>query len=112
MDLSSSVGLITGASSGIGWATAKRLAAAGAKLVVTGRRRERLDQLVGELKAEGTAHAGEITDPALPQQLIDTAIARFGRLDFVFNRAVRFMLEQPDYIVIPRLLMLPTQQTL
>ncbi len=87
MELLNSVGIITGASSGIGWATAKRLAAAGAKLVVTGRRQKRLDQLLGELNAEGMALAGDMADPALPQQLIDAALARFGRLDFVFSNA-------------------------
>ena len=87
MELLNSVGIITGASSGIGWATAKRLAAAGAKLVVTGRRQERLYQLLGELNVEAVALAGDIADPAFPQQLIDAALAHFGRLDFVFSNA-------------------------
>lgn len=87
MELRNSVGIITGASSGIGWATAKRLSAAGAKLVVTGRRQKALEQLVGELDAEAAALAGDIADPDLPQQLIDAALERFGQLDFVFNNA-------------------------
>ncbi len=87
MELRDSVGIITGASSGIGWAAARRLSEAGAKLVVTARRREILDQLLGELSAEGVAVAGDIADPALPQQLIDAAVGRFGRLDFVFSNA-------------------------
>ncbi len=87
MELSSSVGIITGATNGIGWATAQRLSAAGARLVVTGRRQERLDELLGKLGTEVVALAGDIAEPALPQQLVDTALARFGRLDFVFNNA-------------------------
>ncbi len=87
MELHNAVGIITGASSGIGWATAKRLSGAGAKLVVTARRQERLDQLVEEMSGEAVAVAGSIVDPSLPQGLIDAAIRHFGRLDFVFNNA-------------------------
>jgi len=87
MELRDTVGIITGASSGIGWATAKRLSAAGAKLVVTGRRQKALEQLVRELDSKAAFLTGDIADPALPQQLIDTALERFGRLDFVFNNA-------------------------
>ncbi len=87
MELRDSVGIVTGASSGIGWATAKRLSAGGAKLVVTGRRQKALEQLLRELDTEAAALAGDIADPDLPQQLIDAALGRFGRLDFVFNNA-------------------------
>ncbi len=87
MELRDSVGIVTGASSGIGWASSKRLSAAGAKLVVTGRRQEALDRLLGELNTEAVAVVGDIADAALPQQLVDAALGRFGRLDFVFNNA-------------------------
>jgi len=87
MDLSGKVGIITGASSGIGWATALLLSEAGAKMVVTARRAERLDQLVAEMTCDAVAVAGDIDEPALPQHLVDTAIERFGQLDFVFNNA-------------------------
>lgn len=87
MDLSGKVGIITGASSGIGWATALLLSEAGAKIVVTARRAERLDQLVAEMTCDAVPVAGDIDDPALPQSLIDTAVERFGQLDFVFNNA-------------------------
>ncbi len=87
MDLAGAVGIITGASSGIGWATARLLSASGAKLVVTARRADRLEQLAGELETDAVAVDGDIADPALPQKLVDTAIQSFGRLDFVFNNA-------------------------
>ena len=87
MNLTGSAGIITGASSGIGWATAKLLSEAGARLVVTARRGEALETLVGELAGDAVAVAGDIADPALPQALIDTALESFGRLDFVFSNA-------------------------
>jgi len=82
------VGIITGASSGIGAATARLLAADGARVVLHGRRRERLDALVAELP-DGAAVAldGDIADPAAPQRLIDTAAERFGPVDWVLNNA-------------------------
>jgi NADP-dependent 3-hydroxy acid dehydrogenase YdfG len=87
MELDSAVGIITGASSGIGWATAKLLSKAGARLVVTARRGEVLDRLVGEIEGEAVAVAGDITNPALPTALTNVATERFGRLDFVFSNA-------------------------
>ncbi len=87
MELSGAVGIISGASSGIGWATSKLLSDAGAKLVVTARRADALERLVGELQGDAAAVDGDITDPALPQRLVDTALERFGRLDFLFNNA-------------------------
>jgi len=87
MQLNESVGIITGASSGIGKATAKLLGDAGMKLVVTARRKDALDELVGAIDGEAVAVAGDIADESVPQQLIDAAIEQFGRLDFVFNNA-------------------------
>lgn len=52
-DLSGQVALVTGASSGLGWRFAKVLAACGAKVAVTGRRLERLEALVAEIRADG-----------------------------------------------------------
>lgn len=83
MPLKNQVAVITGASSGIGEAVAKDLHAAGVKLVVTARRADRLESLGKGI----TCIAGDITDPAMPQRLIDTAIAKFGSCDIVFNNA-------------------------
>ena len=87
MDLSGAVGIITGASSGIGLATSKVLSEAGAKLVVTARRAEALDNLASQLNGDVAVVAGDICDPELPESLIKTAVEKFGKLDFVFNNA-------------------------
>ena len=88
--LSGKVAIVTGASSGIGYATAKLFAQQGAKLVVTGRRQAELDALVAGIEQAGGAAiaiAGDIKDEALARTLVDTAIGRFGGLDIAFNNA-------------------------
>ncbi len=87
MELNGKVGIITGATSGIGRATALLLSEAGMKLVVTGRRAELLESLVEEMASEAVAIDGDISDPELPNVLVSTAQERFGQLDFVFNNA-------------------------
>lgn len=87
MDLSNAVGIITGASSGIGWETAKLLSESGARLVVSARGNDKLDELVSQLPNQAAAVPGDIVDPAMPQRLIEAATGRFGQLDFVFSNA-------------------------
>lgn len=87
-ELSGKVAVVTGASSGIGMAVARDLRAAGMRVVVTGRRAERLDGLVRELgEKESVAVAGDVLDAALPGRLIEAAVAKFGRCDVCFNNA-------------------------
>lgn len=86
MDLRDKVALITGASSGIGAAVAATLNEAGMKLVLTARSQQKLSDLASQLQ-NAVIVPGEITDPALPHQLLDTAITTFGRLDAVINNA-------------------------
>ena len=88
--LKGKVAIVTGASSGIGWATARLFADEGAEVVVTGRRQGALDDLVGEIEADGgdaVAIAGDIKDEALAETLVATAVDRFGGLDIAFNNA-------------------------
>ncbi len=85
-DLTGKVAVITGASSGIGAASARRLRAEGMRLVVTARREERLQALAKDL-GETEVVAGDICDPALAPALVQRALARFGRCDVVMNNA-------------------------
>lgn len=84
----SKVILITGASSGIGEATAKKAAAEGHKVILVARRKERLDQLVNDIgsdKAFGVAaDAGDYEQLA---QAVEQGVEQFGRLDAVFANA-------------------------
>jgi NADP-dependent 3-hydroxy acid dehydrogenase YdfG len=88
--LKGTVALITGASSGIGEATARTLAAEGAAVAVLARRLGRLEALTDELRAQGAtalALEADITDPGQAQAAVDRAVARLGRLDTLVNNA-------------------------
>lgn len=86
MELRSRVAIITGASSGIGKAIAQDLDAAGMNLVLTARSQNKLDELAASLK-NASVVAAAITDPEVPQKLVDFAIAKFGQLDVLINNA-------------------------
>ncbi|AHX14104.1 glucose dehydrogenase [Dyella jiangningensis] len=84
------VALVTGASSGIGRATAKLFAAEGAKVVLGARRDAELQSLVREIEAAGgtaVALAGDVRSEAYARALVELATTRFGRLDIAFNNA-------------------------
>ena len=88
--LNGKVAIITGASAGIGEASAKALAAEGAQLVVTARREERLKKLVNELNALGTKSvyiAGDACEEETAKKTIQAAIDNFGRIDILLNNA-------------------------
>ena len=88
--LSGQVIIITGASAGIGEATARRLARGGATVVISARRQARLDTLARELDPSGArvlAVAGDITQDADRRRLVDATIARYGRVDVLVNNA-------------------------
>jgi NADP-dependent 3-hydroxy acid dehydrogenase YdfG len=79
--------LVSGASSGIGEATVRELAAAGARLFIGARRTERLQALADELGPQIAWRALDVTDPASFDAFADAAQARFGRIDALINNA-------------------------
>jgi NADP-dependent 3-hydroxy acid dehydrogenase YdfG len=82
--------VLVGASSGIGEATARRLAAGGAKLVLAARRRDRLDSLVADLLEEGwiaTAVEVDVRSRDDVRAAVETAVTTHGRLDVMVNNA-------------------------
>lgn len=81
LGLTDRVYILTGASRGLGFATAEALVADGAKVVISARDGERLDAAVAALGPGATGVCADLADPSVPQQLIDTAKSRFGRLD-------------------------------
>ncbi|MFG6502290.1 SDR family oxidoreductase [Microbacterium sp. P05] len=88
--LSGTVAIITGASSGIGAATAQALAAQGSTVVALARRKDRLDELVQTITTAGgnaIAIEADITDPAQAERAVESVIDQFGRLDILINNA-------------------------
>src|SRR5262245_4218013 len=88
--LENKVAVVTGASSGIGRATALLFASEGAAVVVGARRKPELDALVNEISSNGgraISVAGDVRDEHYAQTLVQTAVENFGGLDIAFNNA-------------------------
>lgn len=88
--ISGKVVVITGASSGLGEATARHLATLGATLVLAARRKERLDLLVDECIATGgkaLAVKVDVTEREDVKDMVTAAVAQFGRIDVFINNA-------------------------
>ncbi|TPJ44151.1 SDR family oxidoreductase [Mesorhizobium sp. B2-5-4] len=88
--LSNKIAIVTGASSGIGHATAKLFAEEGAKLVISARRQTELDALAAEIEDAGgtaVALAGDVIDETYAKALVELAVGSFGGLDIALNNA-------------------------
>lgn len=87
-DLGGTVVAVTGATAGIGRATARLLVEHGARVALLGRRQQRLDELVAELGQESVvAVAGDVADPAVNARLVAAALEAFGRVDSLVANA-------------------------
>jgi 2-deoxy-D-gluconate 3-dehydrogenase len=90
VDLRGKVGVVTGAAQGFGYACARRLAEAGASVVMADCRRDRLEVARARLNAEGRTVAAAECDVSVEgdaTRLMGTAVSRFGRLDVLVNNA-------------------------
>jgi NADP-dependent 3-hydroxy acid dehydrogenase YdfG len=88
--LQDKVAIITGASAGIGEATAKLFAAEGAKVILGARRESELARLVSEIEKSGgraAALAGDVRSEDYAKALVARATEKFGKLDIAFNNA-------------------------
>ena len=86
-NLKDTVAVITGASAGIGRATARELARVGARVVVGARRRERLEALAAEFPGQVVAVEMDVRSPDDARRLVREAVERFGRLDSLIANA-------------------------
>ena len=90
MRLHDTVALVTGASSGIGAATARSLAAQGAAVALLARRRDRLEELADAIRADGGTAVvveADITDRPQAENAVERAVGELGRLDTLVNNA-------------------------
>jgi A-factor type gamma-butyrolactone 1'-reductase (1S-forming) len=90
LEFAGKVALITGGNSGIGAATARRVAEMGAQVVITGRRKSEGQLLVDEIRRNGGSAAFIQADLSQPEQvrlIVPFAVEAFGRLDYAFNNA-------------------------
>ena len=90
LGLQDAVIVVSGAGSGIGGAAARRLAAAGARVVLVGRRPELLHECsaaINQAGGQALPVPADLADPASPSRIIEAAVAAFGRLDGLVNNA-------------------------
>ncbi|QRN84090.1 SDR family oxidoreductase [Chloroflexota bacterium] len=90
LGLKGKIALLTGASSGLGFATAKTLAAEGVRLAINSRNLENLERAKAELTALGAevlTLPADVSDPATPQKLVEATVSAYGGLDLLFTNS-------------------------
>src|ERR671920_155464 len=89
MRLSDKVVIVTGSTTGIGEATARRFVAEGARVVVHGRDRGRGERVAQELggKSHAMLSVEDLSDPNAPARMVATTVEAFGKLDGIVNNA-------------------------
>ena len=90
LGLKGKIALLTGASSGLGFATAQTLAAEGVRLAINSRNAEKLEKARAELAETGAevfTLPGDLSDPATPASLVKATLAAYGGLDLLFTNA-------------------------
>src|SRR5690606_10844651 len=105
--LKDKVVLVTGSTTGIGEAVARRCVAEGARVMIHGRDRERAEQVVADLGGAAAFHIADLSDPQSAGSLVNAAIERFGRLDGLVNNAAlttRCNLENVDVETFDRII--------
>jgi 2-deoxy-D-gluconate 3-dehydrogenase len=93
LDLTGRVALVTGAAQGFGFASASRLAEAGASVLLTDRRGDRLEAAAERLSGEGARVSWAVGDVSIRDEvdeLVAAAVERFGRLDILVNNAAAY----------------------
>jgi len=85
VQITGAITLVTGASSGIGAATAEALSSAGARLILTGRDEDRLKAVA--VKTNATAFPADLSQPGAPDELVRLALATYGRIDLLVSNA-------------------------
>jgi meso-butanediol dehydrogenase / (S,S)-butanediol dehydrogenase / diacetyl reductase len=85
MDFTDKIAIVTGGASGMGAATARELAAAGAKVIIVDRNAALAAGVAQEIGAESII--GDVSDPDFCQRVVDEAVEKYGRLDILTNAA-------------------------
>ena len=97
MEIIDKVVLITGASAGIGAATAKAFDQAGAKLAIAARRKEKLEEVACELH-DALILETDLSDEAEAAEMVDTTIRHFGRIDILINNAAAIIVSPAEIV--------------